>query len=70
METKKEKLKGMGPKKKLEYIWMYYKPAIFGVIAVIALIFGIKDYYEQSKISGFMLKLCRYNVCYTSYIYF
>ena len=33
----KEKLKGMGPKKKLEYIWMYYKPAIFGVIAVIAL---------------------------------
>ena len=26
----KEKLKGMGPKKKLEYIWMYYKPAIFG----------------------------------------
>ncbi len=46
----KEKLKGMGPKKKLEYIWMYYKPAIFGVIAVIALIFGIKDYYEQSKI--------------------
>ena len=50
METKKEKLKGMGPKKKLEYIWMYYKPAIFGVIAVIALIFGIKNYYEQSKI--------------------
>ena len=46
----KEKLKGMGPKKKLEYIWMYYKPAIFGVIAVIVLIFGIKDYYEQSKI--------------------
>ena len=33
----KEKLKGMGMKKKLEYIWMYYKPAIFGVIAVIAL---------------------------------
>lgn len=48
----KEKLKGMGPKKKLEYIWMYYKPAIFGVIAVIALIFGIKDYYEQSKIKN------------------
>ena len=46
----KEKLKGMGMKKKLEYIWMYYKPAIFGVIAVIVLIFGIKDYYEQSKI--------------------
>ena len=35
----KEKLKGMGPKKKLEYIWMYYKPAIFGAIAVIVLIF-------------------------------
>ena len=30
----KEKLKGMGPKKKLEYIWMYYKPAIFGVIFI------------------------------------
>ena len=29
----KEKLKGMGPKKKLEYIWMYYKPAIFDVLA-------------------------------------
>ena len=46
----KEKLKGMGPKKKLEYIWMYYKPAIFGAIAVIVLIFVTKDYYEQSKI--------------------
>ena len=52
----KEKLKGMGPKKKLEYIWMYYKPAIFGVIAVIALIFGIKDYYEQSKIKTVLYK--------------
>ena len=39
----KEKLKGMGMKKKLEYIWMYYKPAIFGVIIAIALIFGVKD---------------------------
>ena len=44
----KEKLKGMGMKKKLEYIWMYYKPAIFGVIIAIALIFGVKDFYEQS----------------------
>ena len=50
----KEKLKGMGMKKKLEYIWMYYKPAIFGVIIAIALIFGVKDFYEQSKIKTVM----------------
>ena len=50
----KEKLKGMGAKKKLEYIWMYYKPAIFGVIIAIALIFVAKDYYEQSKIKTVM----------------
>lgn len=46
----KEKLKGMGFKKKLEYIWMYYKPAIFGVIAAIVLVFVAKDYYENAKI--------------------
>ena len=50
----KEKLKGMGFGKKLEYIWMYYKPAIFGVIAAIALVFAAKDYYEQSKIKTVM----------------
>ncbi len=50
----KEKLKGMGMKKKLEYIWMYYKPAIFGVIIAIALVFGVKDFYEQSKIKTVM----------------
>lgn len=50
----KEKLKGMGPGKKLEYIWMYYKPAIFGVIAAIALVFAAKDYYEQAKIKTVM----------------
>lgn len=46
----KEKLKGMGTGKKLEYIWMYYKPVIFGVIAAIALVFGIRDYYEGLKV--------------------
>ena len=50
----KEKLKGMGPGKKLEYIWMYYKPAIFGVIAAIALVFAAKDYYENAKIQTVM----------------
>lgn len=48
----KEKLKGMGMGKKLEYIWMYYKPAIFGVIAAIALVFAARDYYEQAKIKS------------------
>lgn len=46
----KEKLKGMGIGKRLEYVWMYYKPVIFGVIAVIALIFGVRDYYEHLKV--------------------
>lgn len=46
----KEKLKGMGLSKKLEYIWMYYKPAIFGVIVAIAFVFALKDHYERSKI--------------------
>ena len=50
----KEKLKGMGIKKKLEYIWMYYKPAIFGVILAIVLAFVARDYYEQSKIKTVM----------------
>lgn len=45
----KEKLKGMGLGKKLEYIWMYYKPAIFGVIAAIALVFAVRDYCENAK---------------------
>lgn len=47
----KEKLKGMGLGKKLEYIWMYYKPAIFGVIAAIALVFAARDYYENAKMN-------------------
>ena len=33
----KEKLKGMGPGKKLQYIWMYYKPVMFGILAAIVL---------------------------------
>lgn len=45
----KEKLKGMGLRKKLEYIWMYYKPVIFGVIFGIVLIFVGVDMYQNAK---------------------
>lgn len=50
----KEKIKGMGLGKKLEYIWMYYKPAIFGVIGAIVLIFVIKDWYYNAKIQDIL----------------
>lgn len=46
----KQKLKGMGFKKKLEYIWMYYKPAIFGFLAVILAIFVGMDIYHNAQI--------------------
>lgn len=45
----KQRLKGMGPGKKLQYIWMYHKPQIFGIIGVIILIFVCKDWYENAK---------------------
>ena len=45
----KEKLKGMGLGKKLEYIWMYYKPVIFGIIGFIALIFLAVDLYQNAQ---------------------
>ncbi|MDC7286939.1 hypothetical protein NXH76_03935 [Blautia schinkii] len=45
----KEKLKDMGFGKKLEYIWMYYKPVIFGIIAFIALIFLGRDIYLNAQ---------------------
>ena len=45
----KEKLKGMGPGKKLQYIWMYYKPVMFGILAAIVLVFVLKDWYINAK---------------------
>lgn len=45
----KEKLKGMGFGKKMEYIWMYYKWAIFGIILLICFGFFMKDWYHNSK---------------------
>ncbi|MDO4339691.1 MAG: hypothetical protein Q4C91_16635 [Eubacteriales bacterium] len=46
----KEKLQSMGIMGKLEYIWMYYKPAIFGVIGAIVLIFVGIDLYQNAQI--------------------
>ncbi|MCI5649416.1 MAG: hypothetical protein ACI4EG_01460 [Fusicatenibacter sp.] len=48
-ELEKQKLSQMGLKEKLEYIWTYYKPLIFGVIGVIAGIFIILDIRENAK---------------------
>lgn len=45
----KEKLKGMGPGKKLQYIWMYYKPVMFGILAAIVLAFVLRDWYINAK---------------------
>lgn len=45
----KEKLKNMGIAGKLEYIWMYYKVAIFGAIGFIALIFIGVDLYQNAQ---------------------
>lgn len=46
----KEKIKGMGMGKRLQYIWMYYKAAIFGVIGAIILVFVIRDWYRNAQI--------------------
>lgn len=43
----KEKLKDMNFLGKLEYVWMYYKAAIFGVIGLIILIFVGIDIYQN-----------------------
>lgn len=50
----KEKLSGMGLKKKLEYIWMYYKAAIFGVVLFIAAIFIGHDIYQNAQIKDIL----------------
>lgn len=44
----KEKFKDMSIPGKLEYIWMYYKPVLFGILGVIILIFvGIDVYHNM-----------------------
>lgn len=48
-ELEKEKLKGMGFRKKLEYIWEYYKPQMAMVVLVIIAFFIGYDIYENSK---------------------
>lgn len=48
-ELEKEKLSTMNWKGKLEYIWAYYKAAIFGVIGFFVLIGVLLNIYENSK---------------------
>lgn len=48
-QLEKEKLKAMGTKGKLQYIWMYYKIHMLAVILAIAGIFCAYDLYENSK---------------------
>ena len=45
----REKLKGMGTGKKIQYIWMYYKPVMFGILAAIVLAFVLRDWYINAK---------------------
>lgn len=49
MEMEREKLSQMKFSEKLEYIWTYYKPVIFGIIAVIVLIFIVRNQIENAK---------------------
>ena len=49
-ELERQKLASMGFGGKIQYIWAYYKPQIFGVIGVIVLIFAIKDWYHNAQI--------------------
>lgn len=43
----KEKLKDMSILGKLEYVWMYYKPVLFGILGFIILIFVGIDIYQN-----------------------
>ena len=49
-QREKEKLKNMGPGAKLQYIWMYYKPHIFGFLGVLLFIYLGYDMYQNSLI--------------------
>ena len=48
-ELEKEKLKSMGWKGRLQYIWMYYKPAMAAILAVILVGAGIHQWVENLK---------------------
>ncbi len=50
----KEKLAGMGLGKKLEYIWMYYKAVIFGVIFLVVAVFIGWDIYQNAQIRNIL----------------
>lgn len=50
----KEKLAGMGLGKKLEYIWMYYKAVIFGVIFLVAAVFIGWGIYQNAQIRNIL----------------
>lgn len=45
----KDKLSGMNRNEKLEYIWTYYKPVIFGFIGFIFAIWAGFSWYENAK---------------------
>lgn len=45
----KEKIKGMGIGRKLEYLWMYYKGVLFGAIGILFLIYFGVDWYHHAK---------------------
>ena len=53
-QLEKEKLQSMDWKHKLEYIWDYYKPQIFSVIAIFAAIWFGFSWYENSKYETIM----------------
>ena len=49
-ELERMKLGSMSLGGKLQYIWAYYKPQIFGLIGVIAVFFIGKDIYQNAQI--------------------
>lgn len=63
LQTEKAKLSNMNVKEKIEYIWEYYKYWIIGIIAAIALIYGIVDaQIENSKPTYLYLTLVNSNM--------
>ena len=53
-ELERMKLGSMSLGGKLQYIWAYYKPQIFGLIGVIAAFFIVKDIYQNAQIKTFL----------------
>ena len=48
-ELEKQKLGTMNLKGKLEYIWAYYKPLIFGIIGAVVLVIVVCQQIENAK---------------------